>query len=300
MRFRLTATTFGDATADAPVQVQLGDIRIGLEPGPDKFISKIWVDAPVPDFEAWLPTLIVGKGTPHQLTFREPPQYQRLLETLQYIESLGSFWLQIRRIDWGEAASEWIPESSEEKARIQIFSLSRKSEYPRRPVPLIPGRVAELIALQKTKQWLVLPMSFFREGTNDFDAHRYVGAFFSFYFFLEDLFGQAKTKNRDVLKAFKSSAELVAATGKAYQQICAPDMAETRARLDGLIGLVGGDKTPEGLLEFLVKLRGDLHHFSRHSSRPKGHPFNQEEFRPAAFFAMAIILVLMPQLITRS
>lgn len=41
-------------------------------------------------------------------------------------------------------------------------------------------------------------------------------------------------------------------------------------------------KTAEGLQRFLIRMRQQLHHFSRQSTKVQPHPFNQEAFEPMA------------------
>lgn len=301
MRFRVSAALDGDGVSPQPFEVMVGDLRVGVLTGDKSVVNGIWVDAPVPDYLQWLPSLTPGDGTrsnPHHMEFKEPPVGERLLELLQYIESLGSFWLGIHRIEWSTAKREWIAESPEERTHLPVFAISRSMSYERRPLPFEPALLAQLVVAEQSKRWLVIPMSFLREGQNDYEAHRYINAFYNFYFFIEDLYGQGKTKNRQILEMFKSSRELVAAARKAYSE-CATDPSK-RESLANLMSRVGGTTTPNGLLEFLVAMRGELHHFSRKSTRPKGHPLNHHEFQPLAFFAMAVCLNVVPHLITRA
>jgi hypothetical protein len=299
MRFRITATLTGDGVSPEAFEVASGEIRVGVAIGEKGAVTQIWADLPVIDYGKWLPAFTIGQGVPHRLTFNDPPQAERLVAMLQYLESLGSFWLGIHRIGWGDAKREWIAETPDEKTRVSVFSISSNMIYQRRPMPFQATIVRELLQHKETKDWLTIPLSFYREGLNDHGAHRYINAFYNFYFFLEDLFGEGKTKNRQVLEAFRASPELKAAVLSAYAQ-CNSERRDLRPALDSLIGVVGGDRTADGLLEFLVMMRGELHHFSRKSSRPKGHPLNQAEFQPVSFFAMAICLAVIPKLITQA
>jgi hypothetical protein len=288
-----------DCVASQGLELSIGDLNIGVSLGDGHTVSSIRLDLPVPDFDRWLPSLTPGAGTtgnPHRIAFEDPPQAERLLNTLQYLESLGSFWLGIKRIHWNDAKWEWVPESDSERGRLAVFSVSRSQSYERRAVPFRPQILRQLLEAETDKSWLTIPMSFLREGHNDYEAHRYVNAFYNFYFFLEDLFGHGKTKNRHILEAFRSSADLKLGVAKAYSQ-CS-DYPGKQEAIDSLIEAVGGATTPDGLLEFLVGMRGELHHFSRRSSRPKGHPLNQHEFQPLGFFVMSICLNVLPKLIT--
>ena len=161
-----------------------------------------------------------------------------------------------------------------------------------------PPLVASLIGKRDKLNYLVIPMSFYREGVRDYDVHRYVSAFFNFYFFLEGLYGGGKTKNPQVLMAFRSSAQFRAAVQEAHANLDEARMAPNKSALERMVSALNCDYSPEGLIEFLVMVRGDLHHFSQRSTRPKGHPLNQMQWRAVAFFAMSVCLSIIKVLAT--
>lgn len=51
------------------------------------------------------------------------------------------------------------------------------------------------------------------------------------------------------------------------------------------------DESGEGLQRFLVRMRQQLHHFSRRSTKLQPHPFNQQAFKPLAGLARLVAKV---------
>jgi hypothetical protein len=296
MRFRLTATVEGDSVTDATFDYDAGDYRLGVVCAEDGRVTAVWADCPVPEYAQWLPAITSPAGTIPRITFHAPPEQETLLSTLQYVESLGSFWLGITKVAWSEAERSWIPESPLEEAEIAVSSITMRWEYPGSPVPISRDLVIRLLKMRERLDYLVVPMSFYREGVNEYQGHRYVSAFYNFYFFLEDLYGTGKTKNRQVLDAFRQSPQLMAALREAYALFQRGEADALKADLAELAGQIGCDFSADGMAEFLVMMRGELHHFSQRSSRPKGHPLNQHRFRAVAYFAMTLCVLLIQQL----
>lgn len=296
MRIRVSASVEGDATAQPAFTAENTQVRIGIETDDTSRVVKIWVDAPVPDYHNYLPSITVNQDRPHEISMPVPPQAEDLLNLLQYLESLGSFWFGIRRIHWAESELSWIPESPEEEGQVHVHAFSSKLEYPGRPISLDAGTLARLLTKKQQLQYLVIPMSFYREGVNEYRSHRYVSAFYNFYFVIEDLYGAGKTKNRQVLGAFLKSPQFMEAVKDAHKLLSEARMDSQRAELLEFFRMLSCPFTPGGVADFLVKIRGDLHHFSQRSRRPKGHPLNQRSFRSVAYLAMAVCLNIIPKL----
>ena len=55
---------------------------------------------------------------------------------------------------------------------------------------------------------LIFPLSFFRKGRISMLEGHFIGAYYDFYFLLETLYGNAKTKNNAVKAEFKKSPEI--------------------------------------------------------------------------------------------
>jgi hypothetical protein len=292
----MTAAVEGVARAADIFTVDMSGVSVGFDTDERRRVKTIWAECKTENFRAYAPSILAGDGTanrPHEVKVPMPPEIAELESVLQYIESLGSFWLGISRIGWGEAEIRWIPDSDEERESLKVSAITNKLEYPTPDVPFRAERLGRLLALRRELNYLVIPMSFYREGRRDFAQHRYVSAFFGFYFFLEDLYGSGKTKNAQVLEAFRTSTQLTRAVAYAHEQFETPAMAQNRHELRKLVTALRCEYSPSGLIEFLVEARGALHHFSQRSTRPKGHPLNQFEWRTVALLGVTVCVALI-------
>jgi hypothetical protein len=221
-------------------------------------------------------------------TALDEPHFQDVLDLVQYIESLGSFHFNLRRIHWTQGEYAWIPESPEEQRALQVYSLKiGPPDYPVTPVKIRPGVLGRLVNARTRLGHLTVPMAFFREGVNEFRAFRYISAFHNHYFFLEGLFGEGKTNNKQVLRQFRSSPTLCDATQAAINWLDTPGQQRHNHKLRSLAG-AQTEWSVQGVLGFLIWMRGNLHHFSLRSSTPKGHPLNHREFESVAYMLQVI------------
>lgn len=299
MPLRLTAKVEGEGVAGQLFQVEAPDVTVGFDVDKKHHVTAIWAECAVPNYRDYAPTMVPGDGTrqrPHQISMPLPPQIEDLRATLQYIESLGSFWLGIRRVAWSEAETRWVPDTDTERRALSVLSIAQTLQYPNRPVPFRHEVLARLMANREGMEYLVIPMSFYREGIGDYRSHRYVSAFYNFYFFLEDLYGKGKTKNQAVLESFQASAQLRDAVKRSHEDLEQPVMEGNRTSLREIASALRCHYSADGPIDFLVMVRGELHHFSQRSSRPKGHPLNQLQWRPVAFFAMSVCIRLIERL----
>lgn len=270
---------------------------IGTAGGP---ITSIRASQAVQDYEQQLPSFD-STTIPSTIRFHAPPVEEELLEILWHFESIGAFWLGIQRIHWEVAEREWVPESDTERGQLGLFSKSGgQTVYQPVGTPVIPPLAQELLRFRARFSDLVLPMSFFREGMNEYRTHRYISAFFNFYFFLEDIYGQGNTKNRLILKAFTSSDELKWAVMKARTDLRAlPDQEQGLLFLCQRMSRQCPD-TPEEWLDLIVSMRGHLHHFSSRKSTLKGHPLNHAVFRSVAYLLLGTSMNCATKLLPRA
>ncbi|MDP1860096.1 MAG: hypothetical protein Q8K82_15580, partial [Gemmatimonadaceae bacterium] len=181
MRYRLTAELQGQTVSAQSYEWEAPEHTVGLVLSEKGRVSHIWIEARVVDFEPYLPRLTPHTDGPSVIGIPAVRVREHLLDILQYLESLGSFWFGIERLNWGSAKEEWLPDSAEEKARLSISAFSHKLEYPATPVPVKPDVIAGLLGKREVLSYLTIPMSFYREGTNAYRDHKYVAAFRNFY-----------------------------------------------------------------------------------------------------------------------
>jgi len=294
MLFRVSAGVEGGARAEASFSVSVPPYLVTMNQEAGKVV-RILAEKRVVDYDRHLPQFLVSSTGPHEFKIPHNPHSDDLIGLLQHIEAFGSFWCGIERIQWQEAKYEWIPESPEEKAKLSVHSYSSSEKYPEFPVLIHPNIVRDLMLNRQRLQHLVVPMSFFREGMNDFADCKYISSFCNFYYFLEDLYGQGKTKNVAVLEAFKGSKQLSASSHQIADILKRREFGPRRDNVLTMLKAENCEITGPGLLEFLVKMRGNLHHFSQRSTKTKGHPLNQARFDGVAYLAMAICMGIVPQ-----
>jgi hypothetical protein len=56
--------------------------------------------------------------------------------------------------------------------------------------------LSELIDVKDRYSSMIVLIAFFREGKNDYIEQKFINAFFNFYFVLEGMFGNGKTKKQ--------------------------------------------------------------------------------------------------------
>lgn len=197
----------------------------------------------------------------------------------------------LHSINLREPKQEWIPENEEEKAQLSVSSWHHyTSHLPRgktKPSPF--SFVVHSILAAKEVAPYEMALSFLRKGYLDMEEWRYIEAIYDFYFMLETLYGNGKTKNVDVQREFLASPILVACIEKELSDpenidlfISDPECATAfRKKYQG--------KTPEEIIASMVKLRGFLHHQSR-KRRDGWHPEDQEAFKTEAVLFQVICL----------
>lgn len=117
----------------------------------------------------------------------------------------------------------------------------------------------------------------------------FISAYYDFYFLLETLYGNGKTKNDAVKTEFKKSPEIRTAAENflALRHEDYPN-AETRKALMAKFSGYSVDT----LIEYIVKQRGFFHH---HTARKQNiwHPAHEEEYENDALMLQDIALQVL-------
>jgi hypothetical protein len=265
-----------------------GDDTIYLEPSvKEGLLAKITVSRRVPNWKQYMRRTGAEADGTFTIGFGAPPFVDELIELLKYIESFGSFRLNIRRVHWEDPTLEWLPDDPEEAAAVPTASISFGYHFSD-PVALYrPDMLRDLLRSRKNHEHLVIPMSFFREGLNEHLSKRFVAAFYNFYFFIEGLYSDGHTKNRRVLEAFLESQDLMRAAADIVTLFNGNTIpAYHRRQLAEWLAMRGLQLNASGLMELLVWMRGSLFHFSIRSTTPKAHPINQRHFETLSFIGL--------------
>jgi hypothetical protein len=271
----------------------------------------------VPDDEGWLSSIKINKKvktTQNYSAKLEPgdgevkakiaidgdrDEYLELVREYQELESVLSFTTNgsLKSIAWDSPKVDYIPETEEEQKRVNVYGFQRIKEYSDNPKFLDEKKFDDIIKSKENYRSLIVPKAFYRDGMNEFTSHRYINAFYNFYFILEDFYGEGKTQNKDVANAFKDSKDFRGILEWMVKNINQYEKHQTNIRRFCDEEKVTYDNN--GLIDLLQKIRGNLHHFSSKSSKHLGTPFSHEDFESIAFLTMGLALQAILQKIVK-
>ncbi len=235
-----------------------------------------------------LPKVTTLEPGRHEITIPRQPIVEELRAALQAIEGFGSIFLGIQKIEWENPEISWTPESDSEKGAVELLSISSDREYAPDVVPIDQNSIRLAVELYQKNPRLIVPMAFYREGSNEYRSFRYINAFYNWYFVLEDLYGKGKTKNKDVEKAFLASPVLTQAVDLTVREFKQKSNDRHRSTLELELHSHGRKLELKDLVRHLVWTRGRLHHFSQDNPQARAIPFSHQEFESIAYFLMVV------------
>lgn len=286
----------GDTFIKNPYQMDFEPYRIYVKSNNERIVQELVIQKKIYDYQDYLPKFIFNKDKPHKIIIPKCPHFEDLVQIAQHIESFGAYWFEIKKIYWETPKRNWIPENDDEKKELYIQNIEFDREYPKDLKEMHPDVLKQIVKHREKFKYLVIPLSFYREGLNEYKSFRYINAIYNFYFFLEDLYGGGKTKNYLVEKNFKKSEHMKYAINETLKQF---ETAFEPKLLNGLRQLLDEENCNynfEGITELIVKIRGTLHHFSQKSTKKTGNPFNQQDFHIPALLLMSICIFLYVKL----
>jgi hypothetical protein len=261
----------------------------------------------IPDSEGWLSKIKIikkvdvpgkysarigpgkGKATDEVRITGDREERMELIGEFQELEGILSFDTigSLQSIEWDAPITELIGETEEEEEQVQVSGIGFKKEYPEYPASLDEEGFARIIRSKQYYVSLIVPQAFFREGANEFASMRYINAFYNFYFILEGLYGKGKTRNKDVAKEFKESAEFRGFVDSAIKDLN-DKYPPHKVRIERFCREESLSYDTDGIIELLWKVRGNLHHYSTRSSKHQGTPLDNEDFESIAFLALGL------------
>jgi len=229
------------------------------------------------------------KIKPHITIEADPTVFDELESDLQYIESALAFIGNLRRVHWYEPKEEWIPETEEEISKLKVFTAYFARKPSETPTRLKREHFLDVIRTKDRFDCLTTLKSFYRKGKNAFDQALYIDAFYNFYFIIEDLFGEGKTKNKQIEESFKTSTELKRIIDWVMDTVINTNEKHHK-NISNILREKNLQNTPEGIIKLLVRMRGQLHHYTSKSSLKQPTPFVQMDFESLAFMTMGIAM----------
>ena len=289
MKLLMECKAHGLVFIEKQISVTDGQIEYLLVPDEKGWLAFVRIIKKVPNPEKYSLKVEPGQGSiaAKFVINGDRQEYLELVREFQEIESLLSFAGNgsLRNIEWDKPREEYIPETEEEKKQVGILSFHLTKEYPKIPSRLGEKDFNSLIKTKKYYKSLIIPKAFFKEGINEFESHRYINAFYNFYFVLEDNFGNGKWRNKEIAAEFKASTDL--RKHIEWMVKCQID-GRHRESIQKFCKEEGLTYDVDGLIDLIVRARGQLHHYSRKSSKSIGTPFTHEAFESIAFFVMGL------------
>lgn len=293
MRYSVVAKTKGNVYISAPGSIQRGKFIFDLRTDGNNLLHEIAASIKVPDEKIPSMKTTVEPGKDDVIAKFEiggdQELYDQLIEELQYLESDLSFATvgALQRIYWENPSSiEFIPENDEELELPTISSFSFSKSY-RQPKALLSKKdLSSILDDTPSSKRLRIVKAFWRQGFENFNQFKYIQAFYSFYFVIEDFYAGGKTSEKQVLKQFSRSLEF-----KKISKIGLDSLLQIDRHKENLIAFFeeeGLEKNTKGLFGLLFRIRGNLHHYFSKSPRKHGTPFNQSDFESIALLVMHI------------
>ena len=291
MKYALECSVDGKVMIGDAIEIAKASKNYLLIPDKQGWLSSIKIVTKVANPQKFHPRIESGNGrvAAKVIIERDHELRRELVREFQELESVLSFNTNgcLKSIGWDEPKEEVIPETDEEKAQVSISGFHLRKEYPDYAAKLDEKTFNQIVQSKHLYVSLVVPKAFFREGINEFHLRRYINAFYNFYFVLEDLYGQGKTRNRDVANAFKNSIEFK----ESLEWVKKNQLDQHKRHRINIQKFCAEEKVAydvDGLIDLLQKVRGNLHHYSGKSSKRLGSPFNHESFESIAFLTMGL------------
>jgi len=272
-----------------PVQITVNNIDFTLEPSEDGLLTGLTAIIPIEQGQDFVSQIAPSNfpGIAWTVTVDSNQQvHDELHALIQYIESMLSFHFETKKIYLEEAERFFVPENEEEGMKIDVMSYSlRKQPYPEQTRKLTVGDFKEIIQQRSKYEPLKVLKMFHREGLREFGSFRYIQAFYNFYFVLEDLYLQGKTSKNEVIKRFKVSQTFT----KIVQKLIDTSIKGHHFKnIQDFLMEEALNFDVDGIIELIVDMRGNLHHYSGKSTKRKGTPLNQGDFESMAYLLLGL------------
>ena len=187
-------------------------------------------------------------------------------------------------VDSWEAPASLVPETPEESGRVQAWAIAVSKSRKRREAAVTKQFLLDVVEGTSRYADLVEPMAFLRDGTNRQLDGEFIQAFYAFYFIIEGLYADGRSSETEILKRFSASKTFSSACDATVRSYFGSNTTRSKEVnvLRPLMVNYRCPETAEGLQRFLIRMRQQLHHFSRRSTKTQPHPFNQRAFEPLA------------------
>ncbi len=251
-----------------------------------KYIS---ITKPIIDYEDVAPKIYIKNNTPN-IDATKSEAYKDMEQWLYYIEAMGAFNFEVKKIHIDELEVKWIYETEEEKGSIPMTSLKRNRTPKTSTKYVSNSNLSNLVIFRETLSEAHIPFSYYRQARNFFNDNDYYFAFINYFMMLEFMFADGQFHKASMTKNFNSSELLELCVLSALQMLESKDkkdsnyswlLQECKKRQKEL--------DFDGIVYILIEYRGLLSHAS---NRSKPFLLDVEQLRPLAFFISLICLFL--------
>jgi hypothetical protein len=268
----------GKLRLNNPPPIRVGDLVFQFHTNESGRVTSITATVPANAPED-VSTVQIAPGGPIKAHINvAAPRWDAVRSSLRTIEGLLSLH-GVDEITLGQSEQSWVAETKQEQALLAMHSFAVEvSERPDGDFPVVPFDIVARSVLASTQALdTQIPLSFFRKGQIDIHDERFIEAFYDFFFVLETLFGNGKSKSRALLSEFVARPTLIEAVRESLADPFLVTYAAAHSRVAERFAEVYRDKAPEEVLEALISTRGLLHHHSLKSSKP-WHPDDHHAF----------------------
>lgn len=257
---------------------------------PDGFLNKIQIIADIENPEKFYSEVESKPNKYIAINIKgniDHDLYDNIISEFQELESILSFNSNnLEKIYWESPDLNLICETEEEKQKVKLQGWKFENEYLNPPSNADEQYFKTVIETKNRYSSLTIPKAFWREGINEFNSFRYINAFYNFYFILEGLYGNKKTKNRDVAAEFKKSSEFREFTKWIIDGI--NSSPKHKNKINEMLKYRNKSLDEESIIDLIIKTRGDLHHFANTDKKVQGTPFNQNDFESIAWVTLSL------------
>lgn len=287
MKIQIIAEIEGNFLLTTKVSAKLYpyDFEIFEEKG-KRYIS---ITKPIKDFEDVAPKLSIKDNMSRIETTKEEAYYD-MVQWLYYIEAMGAFNFEIKKIHIDELEVRWICETEDERGRIPFTSFKRNR------VQRIPKRIlkntnlSNIVIFRRQLPNAHIPYSYYRQAQNFFHNNDYYFAFINFFMMLEFLFAKGQFHKRKMTENFMKSELLELCILRALKMFKSNDESgQNYTWLRNECEKRHKNLDFEGIVYILIEYRGILSHATEKS---KTFLQNSESLRPIAFFISFICFLL--------
>ena len=190
MKYSLECQVLSNIFIGQTIKIIEAEKEFTFKPNEKGILSKIQITKRITNAENLLPEIKRKENSPMHIVLNEDPILRKeIISDFQYLEGHIGLIANLTKIFWNEPSVEWIPETEEEKNRLQVFSAHFGREFSNQPSKFNIDIVKSIIKNKPNRNSLTVLMAFYRDGKVFFDTSKFIVAFYDFYYIIEDLFG---------------------------------------------------------------------------------------------------------------